>query len=409
VSGEIDTLPRLAIFHSETSAPIFELVEAAQGLCRIVWIVGWAQDGPPSRVLARFGEVVDLAGLNLRESIERVVAVHPDGVAVFNDPPLVFAAQVARQLELPFHSPETAHLLTDKFSQRQALERAGLPVPRYAAIDSSSAHSSIAFPAVLKPRTGAGSRDVFRVENSTDVTDALEKCAPGEAFILEEWLADRGSKPSLAADVVSVESVVHEEEMEHVMVTGRFPFAPPLREVGSFMPSDLNSADWHAATSLAGDAARALGITFGIVHTEIKMTPVGPRLVEVNGRLGGEISGLITRLGGPSMIAWSMRASLGLQLDGFPDLLQGRVAFFRLVVAPPNAPVFRSVRGVAELKIEPGVSDVVVKLKPNDVVEVQKGYGGYALKIDGVAESLEELAKLQDRIERTLTVTWDKV
>ena len=37
---------------------------------------------------------------------------------------------------------------------------------------------------------------------------------------------------------------------------------------------------------MVADAIEALGIRTAVVHTEVKLTPEGPRLIEVNGRLG---------------------------------------------------------------------------------------------------------------------------
>jgi hypothetical protein len=86
--------------------------------------------------------------------------------------------------------------------------------------------------------------------------------------------------------LVSVESIVREGVIEHFMVTGRFPFAPPFRETGLFLPSDLGLAERDSVTSLATAAAAAMKVRHGFLHTEIKMTPAGPRIVQVNGRLG---------------------------------------------------------------------------------------------------------------------------
>ena len=37
------------------------------------------------------------------------------------------------------------------------------------------------------------------------------------------------------------------------------------------------------------DAHAAIGLADGMTHTELKLTPAGPKIVEVNGRLGGDL------------------------------------------------------------------------------------------------------------------------
>jgi hypothetical protein len=399
-------LPRLGIFYDDSSAPIFELVQAAQGLCRVVWLVGWSSDEPSVRLLSRFGEVVDLSEQDESEFVEMIVARALDGVVAFSDAPLRIAAEVARRLNVPFHSPSTARLLTDKLAQREAFRDAGLSVPIFAPVRSSSYDVDVPFPAILKPRSGSGSRDTFRVEGSEQLATALSKCTPNKEFILEELLTDRSLSMGHSANIVSVESIVHDGDIQHVMVTGRLPFAPPFRESGSFLPSDLPPADWEAVTLLASEAARALAITCGILHTEIKMTSDGPRLVEVNGRLGGGISALVSRIGGPSLTSWAMELALGRNVGRFPILSDSSVAFFRLVVAPAFATNISSLHGVTALKGLLGIDSVESRLKPGDTVDTQKGFTGYVLRIDGTVGSHAELFELLDEIDATLTLTW---
>lgn len=401
-------LPRIAIFQSESSAPLFELVAAASELCRIVWVIGWSPDTPAPRILSRFGDVVDVTDLDEKESASRLAALAPDGVVVFNDAPLPLAASVAEALGLPFHSPHTARLLTDKLAQRAALRQAGLPAPVFAPVEPLDFDADVPYPAVLKPRSGAGGRDTFFIRSDAELANALANCRSDEQFILEEWLADRTPESSLASDVVSVETVVRLGAAEHIAVTGRFRFSPPFRETGSFMPSDLGPADRDAVTALAGAAAEALEIRHGLLHTEIKMTPTGPRLVEVNGRLGGGIHDLISRLGGPSLLRCAMQLALGHDVGPFPALAATPVAFFRIIVAPPTATGLVSVQGVEELAALDGIEDVRMNLRPGDPVDYRhSSWWENALWIRGVVESHDALSSLvRDQIDSTLQLTW---
>jgi biotin carboxylase len=405
----MNDLPRLAVFHSENSAPLFELVAAASDLCRIVWVIGWSPDKPTPRILSRFGDVVDIADLDEAQSASRLMDLHPDGIVVFNDAPISLAASVAESLGLAFHSPHTARLLTDKLAQRGALREAGLAAPAFAPVEPLNYDAHVPYPAVLKPRSGAGGRDTFFIRSDAELADALATCRRDEQFILEEWLPDRTLEPGLAADVVSVESVVRLGTAEHIAVTGRFPFSPPFRETGSFLPSDLGPDDRDAVTALAGAAAEALDVRHGLFHTEIKMTPTGPRLVEVNGRLGGGISGLISRVGGPSLVRWAMQLALGRDVGPVPALANSPIAFFRMIVAPTTATSLVSMDGVKELSSLDGVEDVQMNLRPGDPVDARhSSYLENALMISGAVESHDALSALvRERIESTLQLSWD--
>ena len=409
VHVSMNETPRLAVLYPGTSVSLMEVFEAAGDFSRILWVVGWSHDESSHRALSRFGDVADVTGMSEAESVSHLVALEPEGVVVFNDAPINLAASVARELGLPFHSPYTARLLTDKLAQREALGRAGLSVPAFAAVQLTDVDVKVPFPAVLKPRSGAGGRDTFMVENLDQVHDALAQCNPTEEFILEEWLSDQGMLRRLSSDVVSVESVVRDGVVDHVMVTGRFPFAPPFRETGSFLPSDLGPRDRNDVCALARAAANALQIRHGILHTEIKMTQTGPRVVEVNGRLGGGISNLISRIGGPSMRVWAMRLALGLDIGPIPSFGQSPVAFFRMIVAPESATRLGSVSGVEELHELAGVDEVRPNLQPGDAVDFRhSSLFENVLRVEGMVNSHAELLTLIDEvIPSTLHLTWD--
>ena len=82
----------------------------------------------------------------------------------------------------------------------------------------------------------------------------------------------------------------------------RFPLAEPFRETGDFMPHPLETEEAETVVAVAIAAAEALGVRSGALHTEIKLTPDGPRIIEVNGRIGGgAIDALYARRFGTSL------------------------------------------------------------------------------------------------------------
>jgi predicted ATP-grasp superfamily ATP-dependent carboligase len=408
--NQVAELPRLAVFENQTMLPIFNLVKAASGLCRIVWIVGW-NDDTPSRILSRLGDVADISGLDNDAVVEKLRGFQLDGVVVFSDAAMKLASVVAEGLGLPFHSRQTAAILSDKLLQRQALANAGIPGPAFASVNLNNFSSAnVPFPAVLKPRAGTGGRDTFLAHSVEDVAEALQRCEPSEEFILEEWLPDKSTEHQLFSDVVSVETIAREGQYRHVMVSGRLPYAPPFRDTGGFVPSALNPSEWESACEMAGAAARAIGIREGGIHTEMKITPDGPRVVEVNGRTGGVIPGLIDRIGGPSLVTYAMKLALGQEVDEWPESTDTRVSYFHFVVAPNGATGVESVAGVSELsamKEELGIDRMEFNLQAGDALDLKESsFRTHLLRVDGVATSHEEMARTIATIDEVLQVTW---
>ncbi len=419
--SDAPALPRLAVFYHDRAFSTLEIIEAAAGVCRIIWVIGWSEQPLtfPVRGLARLGEVVDVTGQSTDGVIKTLRTVAPDGIVTFTEPPMVLAAAVGKALGLRYHQPETALRLCDKLAQRHALGAAGVPGPSITTFLPSEVLSSainpllkVRPPAVLKPRFGAGGRDTYFIEQSDELSTFLRRC-PEEPFVLETFLADRNPPASsVGADMVSVESVVEDGVIHHIALTGRFTLDLAFREAGHFLPCDLSPGDREATLAMATDAARALGLAFGILHTELKITPEGPRIIEVNGRVGGGIPELLERLGGPPIVTWAMAQALGLGIDlsGLdPDgpLLMGDhpVAFCYWMGPPEHATVVRSVDGIAEARALDDVTRVNLVRRAGDAVSAQAGgMFGYVAEVSGLTDSHDTLTRLIDRIDATLLI-----
>ena len=78
------------------------------------------------------------------------------------------------------------------------------------------------------------------------------------------------------------------------------------------MPSALPDDRQESVRLVATAAIHALGITIGVTHTEVKLTPDGPKIIEVNGRLGGSVAPLLARSAGFDAIR------MQLMIVGYP-------------------------------------------------------------------------------------------
>ncbi|MFF2778636.1 acetyl-CoA carboxylase biotin carboxylase subunit family protein [Streptomyces sp. NPDC058052] len=340
--------PLLLVVHDRGSATVLRVLAAARGLCRVVLLCepGDPRTGEELRAAGRHAEVVDITGLGEDAVCRLAAGLAPAGVVTFSERRLRLTARVAEACGLPFHSPETAAVLTDKYRQRRALAAGGVQDTRCALVrgpaDADAALAATGLPAVLKPRSGAGGVDTCLVRSPDELLSRLaEFTADGAGdFVLEEYLPGdpAGAGPG-AGDYVSVESVVAGGEPRTVAVTGKLPLAPPFRETGHLLPAPLAPGLVTEAVRLERRALRALGVRHGVTHTEIKLTPDGPRVIEVNGRLGGHIAEIVQRSLGYDLVAAALRLALGLPAPdpaeaGVP--VRDGVAFHCKLVAPQD-------------------------------------------------------------------------
>lgn len=130
---------RLVISYEYGSQSLFAICEAAQDLCEIVWLADLSSPEMTqmARLMERTGTVVDVAGLSGQQVVESVAAARPTGVLSLNDDSTTRLADIALALDLEFHSPEVARMLTDKLLQRQAFAQPASPPRRHWTYPSS--------------------------------------------------------------------------------------------------------------------------------------------------------------------------------------------------------------------------------------------------------------------------------
>jgi biotin carboxylase len=413
--GSASDRSRLAFVYHPRSFGTMAIAEAAQGICQLIWIVDTTDPEISSmvRLLRRLGEVVDVAGMSIGDAVAAIAASRPDGILALADSLLLWTARVSAQLDLRFISPEVAERLTDKYAQRVALQQAGLPVPGFWPIpdhdDDRDAWAALEetarFPAVLKPRSGEGSRDVVRVESfpqlramvaETPATSGSIACE----LVLEEYLSDRPEAAGQQfADYVSVESVVSAGQISHLAITGRFPPAEPFRETGFFIPCAFEQDQCAAIADVATAAVQGVGVEVGVLHTEVKMTPEGPRVIEVNGRIGGGVPEMLADATGVELLPIAIRVALGesIVFDTMPPCTQ--IGYLLYVQAPLAMHTIRAVDGLDGLRATPGVLEVTLNRGPGRSVDWRAGNHGHVFSVRGSVASHE----LLNAIERHAT------
>ena len=386
-----------------------------------IWAVDLDEPGmvEVERLLRKFGPVVNTAGMEAGQMVEALGATDPTGIMALNDRRTVLLAEVATRLGLAFHSPTVAERLTDKKLQRQMMRDAGLAVPPFLILldgivgpEAERLARDMQFPAVLKPRQGGGSRNVIPVADAAELGRLFEPPPAGRTeqagWILEGFLEDAQPAASRFSDVVSVETFVHAGSIHHLAVTGRFPFADPFRETGSILPSDIGPDDRRAALDLASTALSVLEVRHGCHHTEVKFTPAGPSVLEVNGRIGGgipELLGLAT--GGVSMLRLAMELALGVPPSVEPPLSFPRVAYRRVAPPPTSATRISTMSGEDQLGRVPGVEAVTINRGPGDAVDWRRGFGEMIYSVYGTADDYDGVESAVGRIDAAVSITYE--
>ena len=405
---------RIVVNYGIGSANPSAIAAAASGKYELLWHcdLGDAHVRTMVPVLRRHGEVLTSApDTPLDERAKAIMAVQPDGIVTFCDALVLDTARLAWEIGLPYHSPAVAHSISDKHAQRSALASAGLQDIGFRLVTSHraliGAVHELRLPVVVKPVCGRGSRHTYCVATAADL-DTVLAILGGEVtdgFMVEEEL--RGTTDALGrgiGDYVSVETVTVNGDHQVAGVVGRLTLAPPYRERGFFYPSTLDPDTKQAVCDLVLGTLAALDVRYGVSHTEVKLTPGGPEIIEVNGRLGGHVSWLIQHNGGPDLVAVALAAALGQRLPVDEGDLNG-VTFRHVPPAPRQVGIVQNVAGLREVRELACVADVALRIRRGTRLDWRDGTGSYLAEISGMAGTHEEMAECVERIEQLLQVS----
>ncbi|HZM80093.1 MAG TPA: hypothetical protein VFC19_30530 [Candidatus Limnocylindrales bacterium] len=189
------------------------------------------------------------------------------GVLCWEEARVLPAGEVARALGLP-GDPDAVARCAETHLTRQALAAAGVPQPRWARAatlpDALVEAGRIGYP------VKAGEAKVETAEQLATLFDTN-----GNSSILLEEFA--------AGEEITVDVAVHSGEI--------FPLCLARKEIRfeHYVHAEDPLLHDPVLFRLLHDTHRALGFYDSVTHTEIMMAPEGPKVMAVNGRLGGDV------------------------------------------------------------------------------------------------------------------------
>ena len=220
------------------------------------------------------------------------------GVLCWDEPLVMPAAELADEFGVPGLSIPGVHGCRDKHSCRVRLTAAGLPQPGFhLAIDLDDARAAvtrIGFPVVVKPRALGASMGVSLARDAGEF-DAAYRVAHEASLVGDEPYRGGAIIEGFAdGPEISIDGAVHKGEYLPMFIARKSTGMPPFfEETGHLVDSaDPLLRDEELLRVLA-EAPRVLGIENGITHTEVRLTDRGPVIIEVNGRLGGDLIPLL--------------------------------------------------------------------------------------------------------------------
>lgn len=327
---------------------------------------------------------------------------HFSGVMTYDELLVELVAQVAEALGLPGNDRASAYRCRDKSAMRRAFAQAGVPSAASRLVmsldEARTAADQIGYPVVLKPRSLGGSIGVIRVDTPAALAAGYavvaEATCPGfphvDGALVEEYLE---------GPEISVESVVVRGEVSIIAITQKeVGFEPFFEETGHIISAGEPLPDEAAIRDVVRQAHAALGVAVGATHTELRLTPRGPRMLELAARLGGD------------MIPYLAYLATGVDVAGATaDAVCGRAPDLRPARSEAAAIRFLYPSGdvrVKRLDLDPRAADlpwldqVTWAAKPGD--ELRPPPHGFLSRIGFVVVRGKDAAECQARIEQAM-------
>ncbi|WP_406412079.1 acetyl-CoA carboxylase biotin carboxylase subunit family protein [Streptomyces sp. NBC_01614] len=249
-------------------------------------------------------EILECDVRDFRAVITRVSTHHrPDAVFTNSDHLQTQAALAAAYFGLPGKDWRATLRSKDKAEMRRRLAAAGVDTVRSTELTEPVAPGDTPYPCVVKPREGVASEDVVLVHGPEELvthSKAILERRPGTVLVVEEYLP---------GDLFTLETL-GDGRVRHVLGGFHTELSPPpyfIEERLTFVPAHPEPVVAQVLEQLD-----ALGVGFGVCHTEFVVHEGRARIIEVNYRaIGDQCDLLLARLLEIPLFEHILRTHLG--------------------------------------------------------------------------------------------------
>jgi biotin carboxylase len=310
--------------------------------------------------------VVHVDPADIEGSVRRLLATvgAVDAVVAVDADMLPLAASLGAALRLAGNTPEAVAAANDKAIQRRLWLAAGIAQSQFQILPADATARSIDFPCIVKPVSLSASRGVMRADDEAGLSAAVsevrailaEAGGAGEPILVEEYVPgwELSIDGLLTDGALTVTAIFDKPDT---------PDGPTFEETLLVTPSRLPAPTLASATALAEQAARALGLTHGPIHAELRIDQrsgaARPVMLELAARsIGGLCSRSLRFLGGTSLEMLILLNALG----GVVDLGRPVGASGVLMLPVERGGVLQSVEGQAEARAVAGITGLSITI-----------------------------------------------
>ena len=324
-----------------------------------------------------------------------------DALVAVDDQGVVAAAQAAAELGLRHNSVDAVAATRDKAEMRRrfAAHAVAQPEFRIVEVDDGEARvrqvvAEVGLPVVVKPLSLSGSRGVIRADAGDEAVAAVARirailaCAEDETGGADTLLIER----YVPGEEVAVEGLLRRGELEVLAVFDKpDPLVGPFFEETIYVTPSRHPAEIvESITASTASAARALGLTEGPIHAELRVDGTRVTVLELAARSIGGLCARTLRFGmGVSLEEIIVRHALGLPLT---DLNRQHAASGVMMLPIPTAGTLIAVTGRDAAIGTPGIVGLEITIPTGrHVVPLPEGdrYLGFLFAVGSTPQEVE--------------------
>src|SRR5438445_1122405 len=330
-----------------------------------------------------------------------------------DDHTTVVAAAISAALGLPHNPVSAVAAARNKHRLRDLLSMQGVPVPRFVLFsvddDPLTIAEKVACPCVVKPISLSASCGVIRANNRDEFVAAFRRVAALLEKLGTETVGEGAGKilmeDFMPGREVALEGLLTDGKLQVLALFDKpDPLEGPLFEetiyvTPSWLPAEMESR----VADCAQRTVRALGLTHGPLHTELRVDANGPWVLEAQPRPIGGLCARALRFGVEGdegeifLEELLVRHSLGLSGSNLP---REACAAGVMMIPVPQSGIFERVEGAEEAAAIPGVEEIHITARLHDFIAAWpegSSYLGFifarAKRPEGVEAALRESHK----------------
>lgn len=209
-------------------------------------------------------------------------------VTAATDKPLLVMAKIAEKMNFKFPSYESILNSTYKDFMKKCFQDNNIPCAKGITLNNEDIFNEnnvkeLKIPLIVKPVDSSGSRGVTAITDFAKLKEAVEYArsfSREKRVLIEEYI--KGPE-------ISVESLTFNNNTIILQITDKITTNPPYNvELGHTQPTSLSKKNVELVEQIVIKAIKALGLNNCACHTELKITPSGPVIIENGARLGGD-------------------------------------------------------------------------------------------------------------------------